>query len=87
MSVGEDLAYVQFGDGSFRCFDLALDPTWRTECHDGDRVLHAAQEQLLWRQRHLRHELTDMLLTPGPARLLAERPELQRPSGIRSVGS
>lgn len=64
VSVGEDLAYVQFGDGSFRCFDLALDPTWRTECHDGDRVLHAAQEQLLWRQRHLRHELTDMLLTP-----------------------
>lgn len=64
VSVSDDLAYVQFGDGSFRCFDLALDPTWRTECRESERVLHAAQEQLLWRQRHLRHELTDMLLTP-----------------------
>jgi arylsulfatase A-like enzyme len=63
-SVSDDVAYVQFGDGSFRCYDLALDPTWRTECRDGERILHAAQEQLLWRQRHLRHELTDMLLTP-----------------------
>ncbi len=64
VSVSEDVAYVQFGDGSFRCYDLEEDPTWRTECHDRDRVLAAAQEQLLWRQRHLRHDLTDMLLTP-----------------------
>ena len=27
-------AYVQFGDGSWRCFDLAADPTWRTEVDD-----------------------------------------------------
>jgi arylsulfatase A-like enzyme len=64
VSVSEEVAYVQFGDGSFRCYDVALDPTWRTECRESDRILHAAQEQLLWRQRHLRHELTDMLLTP-----------------------
>jgi arylsulfatase A-like enzyme len=64
VSVSENVAYVQFGDGSFRCYDLALDPTWRTECFDSERVLRAAQEQLLWRQRHLRHDLTDMLLTP-----------------------
>jgi arylsulfatase A-like enzyme len=64
VSVSDDVAYVQFGDGSFRCYDLKEDPTWRTECHDSERVLEAAQEQLLWRQRHLRHDLTDMLLTP-----------------------
>jgi arylsulfatase A-like enzyme len=64
VSVGDDVAYVQFGDGSFRCFDLLADPTWRTECRDVERVLHAAQEQLIWRQEHLRHGLTDMLLSP-----------------------
>ena len=63
VTLTEDLAYVQFGDGSFRCFDLAADPTWRTECTDADRVLGAAQTQLLWRQRHLRREGTDLLLS------------------------
>ena len=64
VSVSDDIAYVQFGDGSFKCFDLVADPTWRTECRDVERVLHAAQEQLVWRQDHLRHDLTDMLLSP-----------------------
>ncbi len=64
VSVGDDLAYVQFGDGSMKCFDLAADPTWRTECRDPERVLAAAQAQLVWRQRHLRNDLTDMLLSP-----------------------
>ena len=63
VTVGDDVAYVQFGDGSYRCYDLAADPTWRTECDDVERVLAAAQRQLLWRQRHLRHDLTDMLLS------------------------
>lgn len=62
VSVSDDVSYVQFGDGSFRCFDLRTDPTWRTECRDSDRVLAAAQEQLVWRQDHLRNDLTDMLL-------------------------
>jgi arylsulfatase A-like enzyme len=64
VSVGENLAFVQFGDGSMKCFDLAADPTWRTECDDLERVFHATQQQLLWRQSHLRHDLTDMLLSP-----------------------
>ena len=73
VSVGDDTAYVQFGDGSFKCFDLALDPTWRSECRDPSRVLEAAQEQLVWRQEFLRREYTDMLLRPNrPGRWPAE---------------
>jgi arylsulfatase A-like enzyme len=67
VSVSDDIAYVQFGDGVFRCFDLLLDPTWRSECTDDSRILHAAQEQLVWRQEHLDRELTDMLLSPSRA--------------------
>ena len=67
VSVSDDIAYVQFGDGSFRCFDLSEDPTWRTECVEASRVLAAAQEQLTWRQEHLARDMTDMLL--GPKRL------------------
>jgi hypothetical protein len=62
--VSEELAFVQFGDGSMKCYDLAMDPTWRSECDDRDRVFEALREQLLWRQEHLRHDLTDMLLSP-----------------------
>ena len=69
VSVGEDAAYVQFADGTFRCFDLAVDPTWRTECEDPQRVLASAQEQLVWRQEHLERKYTDMLLrTNRPGR-------------------
>jgi arylsulfatase A-like enzyme len=64
-SVSDDLGYVQFADGSFKCFDLIADPTWRTECRDSDRVMRAAQEQLVWRQEHLRRDMTDMLLRPS----------------------
>ena len=64
VSVSDELGYVQFGDGSYKCFDLVADPTWRTECADADRVLAAAQEQLVWRQEHTGRELTDMLLLP-----------------------
>ena len=64
VSVGTDVAYVQFGDGSYRCYDLLADPTWRTACRDADRVLAAAQEQLVWRQEHLGREFTDMVLGP-----------------------
>ncbi len=65
VSLNDSTAYVQFGDGTFRCFDLAADPTWRTEVTDDGVVLRAAQEQLLWRQEHMDRELTDMLLSPG----------------------
>jgi arylsulfatase A-like enzyme len=64
VSVGDEVSYVQFGDGSFRCFDLKADPTWRTECRDTARILEAAQEQLVWRQDHVRSDMTDMLLGP-----------------------
>jgi arylsulfatase A-like enzyme len=67
ISVSDDISYVQFGDGSFKCFDLKADPTWRTECDDATRTLSAAQEQLVWRQEHLNRDLTDMLLRPDRA--------------------
>ncbi len=65
VSLTGDLAYVQFGDGSYLSFDLAVDPTWRTPCTDDARTLRAAQEMLVWRQEHLDRELTDLLLTPA----------------------
>jgi len=64
VAVNDDTGYVQFGDGSYLCFDLALDPTWRTACADPSRTLIAAQEMLVWRQEHLPREYTDMLLLP-----------------------
>ena len=64
VSVGDDTAYVQFGDGSFKCFDLATDPTWRTESKDPSKILRGAQELLVWRQEHLRRDQTDLLLSP-----------------------
>jgi arylsulfatase A-like enzyme len=65
VGVGEDVAYVQFGDGTFRCYDIKADPTWRTECTDDARILAAAQELLQWRGEHLNRDLTDCLLAPG----------------------
>ncbi len=58
-------AYVQFGDGSFCCFDLVLDPTWRTEITDPARVLVLAQEMLIWRSQHTDRTLTGMLMQDG----------------------
>lgn len=65
VSVAEDIAYVQFADGSFKCFDIASDPTWRTEVEDASVIAKAAQQQLVWRQEHLARDLTDMLLRAG----------------------
>jgi arylsulfatase A-like enzyme len=58
-------AYVQFGDGSWRCFDLTADPTWRTEVTDPSVVLPLVQAMLRWRGEHLDRTLTDMLLRDG----------------------
>ena len=60
-----DLAYVQFGDGSWRCFDLAADPTWRAEVTDPAVVLPVAQRMLTWRSRHADRTLADMLTERG----------------------
>ena len=62
-----DRAYVHFGDGTWRCFDLATDPTWRTEVSDPAVVLADAQAMLQWRAEHLNRDLTGMLITAeGP---------------------
>ena len=60
-----DLAYVHYGGGEWRCFDLAADPTWRTEVTDPTRVLASTQEMLAWRAVHAERLLTDMLLIDG----------------------
>ncbi len=61
----DDAAYVQFGDGSWLAFDLAADPTWRTELVDPAKVLPLAQAMLTWRSTHADRTLTDMLLERG----------------------
>jgi len=61
----EDTAYVQFGDGSWRCYDLAADPTWRTEVDDCERVLAQASSMLAWRSEHADRSLTSFLLESG----------------------
>ena len=63
----DSLAYVQFGNGSWRCFDLAADPTWRTEVTDPAVVLPEAQAMLTWRSRHAERTWTGLHL--GPHRL------------------
>jgi arylsulfatase A-like enzyme len=64
-----DRAYVQFGDGSWRCYDVAADPTWHTEITaDGAGaavVLAEAQAMLVWRAEHAERQLTGMLLRDG----------------------
>ncbi|MGA2527873.1 MAG: sulfatase-like hydrolase/transferase [Acidimicrobiales bacterium] len=61
----EDAAYVQFGDGSWRCYDLAADPSWRTEIDDPSRVLDYAQSMLTWRAEHADRAVTSFLLENG----------------------
>lgn len=61
------LAYVQFGNGSWKCFDLQADPTWRTEVTDPAVVLAEAQAMLTWRATHAERTFTDLQV--GPHRL------------------
>ena len=58
-------AYVQFGDGTWRCYDLAGDPTWKTEITDPAIVLALTQEMLTWRSTHADRTMTGMLLERG----------------------
>ncbi len=60
-----DRAFVHFGDGSWRCFDLAADPTWQTEVSDASIVLDEAAAMLSWRSRNLDRTMTGMLLQDG----------------------
>lgn len=61
----DSVVYVQYGNGEWRCFDLATDPTWRTEVEDAEVVLGCAQEMLAWRAEHADRKFTDMLLMDG----------------------
>ena len=61
----ESVAYVQFANGTGRCFDLAADPTWRTEITDPAVILPHAQAMLAWRGVHAERRLADMLLIDG----------------------
>jgi arylsulfatase A-like enzyme len=61
----ERYQYVQFGDGSWRCFDLGADPTGRTEVDDPACVLPLAQEMLTWRSQHADRTMSGMLLAGG----------------------
>ena len=61
----DDGAYVQFGNGSWRCYDLVADPTWRTEVDDPTRILAYAQSMLTWRTEHADRTLTSFLLEDG----------------------
>jgi arylsulfatase A-like enzyme len=61
----DDAAYVQFGDGSWRCYDLGIDPSWRTEVEDTSRVLGYAQSMLTWRAEHANRDVTSFLLEDG----------------------
>lgn len=67
-------AYVHFGDGSWECFDLDVDPTWRTTTDDPAVVLGLAQEMLIWRAEHQGGPWTQLLL--GPQRRGLWPPEL-----------
>ena len=58
-------AYVQFGNGTFHCFDLATDPTWQTEEHDPEVILSLARDMLVWRATHTERTLTGMLNLDG----------------------
>ena len=58
----ETHAYAHFGDGDFRCFDLAADPSWATTTNDPAVILPLAQEMLTWRSTHLGGDYTGFLL-------------------------
>ena len=61
----DDTAYVQFGDGTSMCFDLAADPTWRTLITDPARILEMTRRMLTWRSRHLDRTHTGLLVQSG----------------------
>jgi arylsulfatase A-like enzyme len=58
-------AYVQFADGTWLCFDLVADPTWRTVESRNDVILDKARAMLQWRMNHARRDLSHMVMTNG----------------------
>lgn len=61
----DDTAYVQFGDGSWLCFDLAADSTWRTAVTDTHVVADKLRAMLLWRMEHANRDHTGFLVDAG----------------------
>jgi arylsulfatase A-like enzyme len=61
----ESYAYVQFADGDWLCFDIAADPTWRTETKDPEIVMRQAQAMLQWRMKNTNRTLTGFLAENG----------------------
>lgn len=77
----DDAAYVQFAEGSWLCFDLAADPTWRQEMCDPSTVLALAQDMLVWRAEHAERTLSGFLLESGGiGRRPPGAPAAQRPT-------
>jgi arylsulfatase A-like enzyme len=65
VSRSDSVAYVQFDNGDWRCFDLDPGPAWQVEVSDPSVVLAEAQRLLAWRSRHAERTLTDMLVLDG----------------------
>ena len=61
----DSYAYVQFADGDWLCFDIAADPTWRTETKDPAIVMREAQAMLQWRMKNTNRTLTGFLVEDG----------------------
>lgn len=61
----DSYAYVQFADGDWLCFDIAADPTWRTEVTDPVIVAREAQAMLQWRMQNTKRTLTNFLAENG----------------------
>ena len=61
----DSYAYVQFADGDWLCFDLAVDPTWRTQTTDPVIVAREAQAMLQWRMQNNNKTLTNFLAEDG----------------------
>ena len=58
----DSYAYVQFGNGTWLCFDIAADQKWRTQTRDPAVALPYAQRMLTWRSTHLDRTLTGLTL-------------------------
>jgi arylsulfatase A-like enzyme len=61
----DSYAYVQFADGDWLCFDIAVDPTWRTLTTDPTVVMGEAQAMLQWRMKNSNRALTGFLAEDG----------------------
>lgn len=75
VSRSESVAYVQFGNGEWRCYDVEADRSWRHEVDDPDIVLSQAQSMLTWRSRHADRVLSDMLIAGGTIGRVPQRLE------------